>query len=239
MRQGDLVSPLLFCLAEDVLCRGISRTISQGGLKLIMSSRNNHAHSHIFYVDDITIYCTGKHSNIQALKKIFSDYSVICIQTFNLTKSFIDSGSINNSHLDRIISNIGFRKGSIPFNCLGIPIFKGRPKEFHLSPIFYRTIAKLSTWKGALLSMPGRLTIVKSIVQNMISYSINIYSWPMSLIRKIDQACRNFIWTGDIQNRKLSWSLGRRLANPLLMGISVFGLWWDWMKQLNSGFYGN
>jgi hypothetical protein len=39
VRQGDPLSPLLFCLAEDVLSRSISKLVSQGSLQLIKGTR--------------------------------------------------------------------------------------------------------------------------------------------------------------------------------------------------------
>ncbi|CAL5204293.1 unnamed protein product [Lathyrus oleraceus] len=147
VRQGDPLSPLLFCLAEDVLSRGISRIVSQGGLELIMPSRNNWVPSHIFYVDDTMIYYTGKPSNIQALKHIFQDYSVVSDRSFNLSKSFTYSGFISMSQLDWVIANTSFSKGSLPFNYLGILIFKWRPKAIHLSLISDKILARLSAFR--------------------------------------------------------------------------------------------
>lgn len=54
------LSHLLFCLAEDVISRSISKLVSQGVLELIKSSRNNLVPSHIFYVDVVLIFCSGK-----------------------------------------------------------------------------------------------------------------------------------------------------------------------------------
>lgn len=124
-------------------------------------------------------------------------------QCFNLVKSLIYSGSITYSNLNNIIASTGFSKGSLPFNFLGILIFKGRVKLSYLSHIFDIIMNKLIAWKGYLLSMAGRLILVKSIIQGMIYYTINIYFWPVSLLRRIERAIRNFLWTKDIHKRKL------------------------------------
>jgi hypothetical protein len=59
VRQGDPLSPLLFCLAEDVLSRSISRLVSQGKLNLIKGTRQVYVPSHSFYADDLMIFCKG------------------------------------------------------------------------------------------------------------------------------------------------------------------------------------
>lgn len=59
VRQGDPLSPLLFCLAEDALSRGISNLLQHGKLTSMSSPRGCQTPSHVFYVDDIMIFCRG------------------------------------------------------------------------------------------------------------------------------------------------------------------------------------
>lgn len=163
-----MLSPLLFCLVEHALSRSISKLVSQGYLDLIRSSINNFVLSHIFYANDILIFYTGKMSNIIFLKKIFQEYSEASGHSFNLENPFIHYGSINDTNPNRIISNTGFSKGSIHFNFLGIPIFKGRTKSIHLSHISNKIMNKLVAWNSSLLSIVERLILVKSIILSMI-----------------------------------------------------------------------
>jgi hypothetical protein len=52
---------------------------------------------------------------------------------------------------------------------------------------------KLASGKAFVLSYAGRVELIVS----MLLYSINIYSWPVSLIRELETLIRNFIWSGD------------------------------------------
>ena len=53
------------------------------------------------------------------------------------------------------------------------------------------------------MSLAGRAQLVKSIVQSMLIHCISIYDLPVSLIKDVEKCFRNFIWSGDIEKRKL------------------------------------
>lgn len=84
-----------------------------------------------------------------------------------------------------------------------MPLFQGKPRSRHFQPIADKIKAKLSTWKGSLLSIIGRVQLVQPIIHGMIAYSFHVYSWPISLIKTVESWIRNFIWSGDIYSRKL------------------------------------
>jgi hypothetical protein len=144
VRQGDPLSPLLFCLAEDVLSRGISQLVIDGKLELLKGSRTSQVPSHCLYADDIMVFCQGKMSGLNALKDLFARYAYSSGQYINPSKSTIYSGGISQARLASIVNNIGFNVGSLPFNYLGVPIFKGRPKASYFYPIADKIKAKLS-----------------------------------------------------------------------------------------------
>jgi hypothetical protein len=113
---------------------------------------------------------------------------------------------------------LNFKIGSIPFNYLGVPIFRGKPKTIHLQPIADRIKLKLSAWKASLLSIAGRVQLVRSVIQSMLVYSISLYSWPAALLKDIEKCIRNFIWSGDIDQRKLVTVSWKKICRPVSQG---------------------
>jgi len=73
----------------------------------------------------------------------------------------------------------GFNIGSLPFTYLGVPIFKGKAKTAYFQPIADKVKLKLSAWKASILSLVGRVQLVKSVIHNMLLHCITIYSWPL------------------------------------------------------------
>jgi mannosylglycoprotein endo-beta-mannosidase len=154
------------------------------------------------------IFCKGNLNGLRHLKELFTKYAAASGQVINNSKSTIFSGSITQGRLNLIVQLFNFNLGSLPFNYLGVLIFKGKPKSCFLQPIADRIKLKLSAWKASLLSIAGRVQLVRSVVQSMLTYNISIYSWPVSLLKELEKCIRNFIWSGDIATRKLvtiSW----------------------------------
>jgi len=176
VRQGDPLSPLLFCIAEDVLIRGISKLVEEGKLDLIKASSQHNIPSHVLYADDIILFCKGKISCIKNLQKLFTDYALCLGQIINAHKSTLYSDSIPQARINSFIHLLGFQQGSFPFNYLGSPIFKGKPKAQYFLPLADKIKSKLASWKASLLPTAGRVQMVKAIIQGMLIHTITIYN---------------------------------------------------------------
>lgn len=144
VRQGDPLSPILFCLAEDVLRRSITKLVEEGKLELMKGTRHVNILSHTLYADDIMIFYKGKISCINALIHTFTRYAQASGQIINTSNSTLYSRGINNSRLQHIVNLVGFNVGTLPFNYLGVPIFKGKPIARYLQPVADKVKAKLS-----------------------------------------------------------------------------------------------
>lgn len=113
-------------------------------MDLISASRHLKIPSHSFYADDLMLFCRGKISGLRALKDLFNRYAMESGQVINHSKSTIFSASISQARIHQIQQLLNFSIGALPFNYLGVPIFKGKPKAFHLQPIADRIKLKLS-----------------------------------------------------------------------------------------------
>lgn len=73
--------------------------------------------------------------------------------------------SISQRHIQGLSSLLGFKACIAPFDYLGTPIFKGKPKKLHLRAIIDEVKQKLTAWKWKLLSLMGRLQLVRSVIE--------------------------------------------------------------------------
>lgn len=82
-------------------------------------------------------------------------------------------------------------------------------------PIAGRIRSKLATWKASLLSISGRVQLVRSEVQSILIYSFMVYAWPVSLIKMIDKWLRNFIWSSNIDAKKVCTVSWFKICSPV------------------------
>jgi hypothetical protein len=98
------------------------------------------------------------------------------------------------------------------------PSFVGKPKVIHFKAIADKIKVKLASWKGALLSIMGRVQLVRAIIFGMLVYSFHIYAMPIALFRMLDSWIRNFIWSGDIMTKKICTVAWKHLCRPYAEG---------------------
>ena len=96
-----------------------------------------------------------------------------------------------------------FKRRSLPFNYLGVPLLMGAPKRKLLNIISDKILYKFDKWKGSTLSMASRLALINYVIYGSFLHSFMVYRWPFNLIKNLKKSIRNFIWTGDVKTKKL------------------------------------
>lgn len=130
---GDPLSPLLFCLAEEVLSRGLSELLMGGRLKPISSPRGTVAPSHVLFADDVIVFCRGDQQNLALVMSFFEEYGLNSCQIINKAKSHVFISKHIFYRRRSIANSLGIPIGEIPFNYLGVPIFRGKPRASFFS----------------------------------------------------------------------------------------------------------
>jgi len=214
VRQGDPLSPLLFCLEEEVLSRALSASANRGWIIPMSFCRGNGVPTHVLYADDIMIFCTGLKRKIRELLSIFHRYSGVSGQIMNNAKSRFFTGVMSGTRINMLATMLGFSMGTIPFQYLGCPIFLGKPKVIHFRMITDIIKNKLATLKRRILSIMGRVQLIKSIIHGMLVYSFHVYLWPRRLLRLLDSWIKKIIWSGDVLTKKVCTVAWKIMCQP-------------------------
>ena len=90
LHQGCPLSPLLFLLVAEGLSRAIDDARRNGSFNGIRISPNLHL-THLLFVDDVLIFCSGSRRDAESLKSILNLFSKVTGMEINIKKSTISS----------------------------------------------------------------------------------------------------------------------------------------------------
>ena len=107
-------------------------------------------------------------------------------------------------------------------------------------------IDKLASWRGKLLSIGGRLTLIKSCLSNLPVYFMTLFPVPQGIIDKIIKLQRNFLWSGSMDKNTMAlinWKAvqlprvygGLSVGNILHRNLALMYKWiWRYFAEPNS-----
>nr|GEY62738.1 RNA-directed DNA polymerase, eukaryota, reverse transcriptase zinc-binding domain protein [Tanacetum cinerariifolium] len=72
---------------------------------------------------------------------------------------------------------------------------------------------KLSSWKANLLSIGGRLTLVKSVLGSLPIYFLSIFKAPEAVISKLESIKRCFFWGMKDDENKMVWICWQKILS--------------------------
>jgi hypothetical protein len=92
---------------------------------------------------------------------------------------------------------------------LGIPIHYRRLTLAEWKLIKERLQKRLSSWKGKLLSLGGRLILINLVLSNVVLHMISFFLLPKGVLHKLDYYRSRFFWQGDREKkyRLAKWSV--------------------------------
>ena len=96
----------------------------------------------------------------------------------------------------------GCAQGQFPIKYLGILIHYQCLTNAEWKHVEERLEKRLSSWKGKLLSVGGRLVLINSIFTNMVLYMLSFFQIPKGVLQRRDYFRSRFFWQGDSENKK-------------------------------------
>ena len=104
-------------------------------------------------------------------------------------------------------------------------------------PLVEKINKRLDGWKGASLSIGGRLTLLNACLSSIPLYCMSMSLLPNTVIKKIDMVRKRFFWQGGGTKRKyhlVKWSRicktrekgGLGVKDLRKMNISLLCKWW-------------
>ena len=144
LRQGDLLSPTLFILIEEILSRSLILAIAQGLIQPYYSKIGCLIISNSMFADDVILFLNGCEASIQGLMRILSGYERATRQLVNTSKSsFMVAPSTTINTIRRIQDITSFSRSYLHFDYLGCPIFSRRTRVHYFDGLLSKLRKKL------------------------------------------------------------------------------------------------
>uniref|UniRef100_A0A803R596 Reverse transcriptase zinc-binding domain-containing protein n=1 Tax=Cannabis sativa TaxID=3483 RepID=A0A803R596_CANSA len=100
---------------------------------------------------------------------------------------------------------------------LGLPSTVGRNKNAVLGFLKEKMKKRISSWEGKFLSRAGKEVLIKSVVQSLPSYAMNVFLFPIGTCNELERMMASFWWKSKRANNNGS-------------GI----VWMNWDKMTRS-----
>lgn len=185
---------------ESLSC-GINRSVENGSI-ICPFRKGNTTISHLFFADDLMVFCSADLDSALSLKQLLDDFCSFSRLSINLNKSqIIFSGSA--SYTADICHILGMPpQATLPIMYLGLPLFSSRLKLSDCSKLLLMVQTKLGRWKSNCLSYAGRLELLKSTINGLHIYWADSFLLLVAVSLQIEKLMRSFLW-GD--NMHKSW----------------------------------
>ncbi|KAL4347879.1 hypothetical protein GQ457_17G007890 [Hibiscus cannabinus] len=105
-------------------------------------------------------------------------------------------------------SLIHCQREKFPSSYLGLSLGHARNSLSIWNPVLERLKKKLSTWKSKMLSLGGRITLVKSVLASLPVFFMSLFPLPASINKSISSLVAKFVWS-LIEKRAIHWLVGK------------------------------
>ena len=218
LRQGDPMAPFLFLIVAEGLAGLVRQAVRKNLYSGIEVGTNGTNVKLLQFADDTLFICDAKVQNAWAIKTILRSFELASGLRVNFSKTRIGGLGLDAILLKDFSSILNYQHMKIPFVYLGIPI-GGNPRNNQFwQPMIDKVRNRLSSWKGKLLSMAGRVCLIKSVLSALPLYYLSFFKAPKSVCKELIKIQRNFLWGWGSEDRKIAWVRWENICKPKEVG---------------------
>ena len=148
------------------------------------------------------------------MSSVLSDFSKWSGLMPNQIKSNIFMADSDPVYKDAILNIFNFQLGSLPIKYLGLPLITSKLSAADCTPLIDSVLARIKGWTTKSLSFAGRLQLVKSVISSLHVYWASHLILPKSIINRVEQLMRDFLWKGQPQRSGICKVTWRDVAVP-------------------------
>jgi hypothetical protein len=193
----------------DKLSHLIAEAVEDGQWKPMRAGRNGPPISHLMFADDLLLFGQATDETMTVVMDVLTKFCSMSGQHVNYDKSSIFfSRNVNDTKRAALTAQSGLKETQHLGRYLGVPAIWRAPRVHDFQYLEEKVKSILARWKAKQLSLAGRITLAKSVIQAIPIYPMLTMLIPKSCLKEIEKARRAFIW-GDTEDKRkahmISW----------------------------------
>ncbi|KAM6571073.1 hypothetical protein CsatA_015153 [Cannabis sativa] len=214
IRQGDPISPYLFLIYAEGLSAMIRRFEATKCLHGCRVANRAPVISHLLFADDSYIYCKATDREANEVFRLLALFEKATGQQVKYAKSSVFFSTNTTSQAKTLIcSKMGIQPASENSKCLGLPSFMNRNKNAVLRYLKDKVRQRIQSWDNKFLSCAGKEVLIKSVLQSLPSYAMNVFLLTDEICKDIERMMSKFWWRSKAnQDNGIYWMSWKRLG---------------------------
>ncbi|GKC22135.1 hypothetical protein Tco_1024285, partial [Tanacetum coccineum] len=123
-----------------------------------------------FFADDVAMLSEWNQNEIVNIIGVLEEFYQSSSLKINIQKSNVYGIRVSNKEIEAMSRFTGCSPGIPPFTYLGLPIGSSMNYTVNWQKVIDKFKARLSAWKANLLSIGGRLTLIKAVLGSIASF---------------------------------------------------------------------
>ncbi|KAK1422642.1 hypothetical protein QVD17_17928 [Tagetes erecta] len=170
IRQGDPISPFLFIVAMESFTVMLNNSVANGLFKGFKAPNGGPCISHLLFADDALTVGEWSVENVAVVARFLRCFFMLSGLKINLNKSVLYGIGTTDHEVENMAGILSCKSGKIPFYYLGLIVGANMNKVSSWQVVMDIFDKRLADWKARTLSIGGRLTLMKSVLETLPSY---------------------------------------------------------------------
>ncbi|KAL2943378.1 hypothetical protein RDABS01_031726 [Bienertia sinuspersici] len=146
--------------------------------------------------------------------KGFNHFSQVSGLQANRNKTEVYTCGMKDQEVQNILNESGFKRGSLPFKYLGVPICSKRINAAECEGLVDKMTARIRVWSSRHISFAGRSILINSVLMSIHQYWAQVFVLPQSVLKSIEQICRSYLWSGEWFSNKPGYVAWKNICQP-------------------------
>ncbi|KAL4272206.1 hypothetical protein GQ457_13G013010 [Hibiscus cannabinus] len=182
----------------DRLSQAIQASVSFGRWRPIQLTRSGPPLSHLFFADDMVLFAEAIMDQVGVIRDILSDFCKASGHKVSISKTQLCfSRNCAPATKSLIAGSFGFEVVEDLGKYLGVPLLHKRVTHATNAYVLDDMRARLSGWAAQSLSLAGRITLAKSVLQSIPIYVMQATWLPKGVCQEMEKLIRKFVWGGS------------------------------------------